>query len=183
MKGIDSFRRERTSGFTAIELMVVLAIAAIMLTVAAPAFRSMIDEQKLTTAANDLFAAVSLTRSEAIGRGVRVDLIAAGDGSDWAKGWVIFIDEDGNQKPDAGEPVLFSHGPIAAGIAIKSAFTDSKRNYIAYAASGRSRTAANAQAPQVGSWTLAIDSRVRRIKVNFLGRARVCNPDIDKSTC
>lgn len=176
-------RTPRASGFSAIELMIVLVIASILLAIAIPSFRSMLQNYRITTAANDLFAAVILTRSEAIGRGMRVDLVPAGDGADWSKGWVVFIDDDGDQTPGPGERIIYSHGPVAAGISIKSAFTDSKRNYIAYTGSGRSRTNANAQSPQVGSWSLLIDSTSRRIKVNFLGRPRVCNPEIEKSTC
>lgn len=163
--------------------MIVLAIVAVLLTVGVPSFRNMIHNQKITTAANDLFAAVNLARSEAIGRGVRVDLVPSGDGSDWSEGWVVFIDADADQKPGPGEQVIFSHGAVASGVAIESAFTDSKRNYIAYTPSGRSRTNTNSQAPQVGSWSLSIGAKARRIKVNFLGRPRVCDPDTEKSGC
>lgn len=166
-----------------IELMVVVAIAALLMSMAIPSFRSMIQRQKITSVANDLFAAVNLTRAEAIGRGVRVDLVPAGDGTDWAKGWIVFIDDNHDLRPGPGEYVIFSHAPISQEINIQSAFTDSKVQYFSYTATGRSRTNGNSQTPQVGSWTLVLDAKVRRIKVNFLGRARVCNPETDKTTC
>lgn len=165
-----------------VELMTVLAIAAILLAVGVPSFNSLIQSQRITTTANNFFAAVNLTRSEAIQRGIRVDLVPA-DGVDWANGWIVLIDQNGNQKSDPGEQIIFSNDPAPKGITIKSSFTDSTRPYLAYTGSGRTRTNANSQTPQLGSWSFTLDDHVRRIVINFLGRPRVCNPDIDTMTC
>lgn len=163
--------------------MVVLTIVALFLTIAVPAFRGLIQYHKVTTATNDLFAAVTLTRSEAIGRGIRVDLVPAGDGSDWSKGWIVFVDQNDDQKVNPGERVIFSHGPVGNDVDIKAAFTDSKVQYLAYTESGRTRTNSSSQSPQLGSWSIVIGGKVRRIKINFLGRPRICNPETEKSTC
>jgi type IV fimbrial biogenesis protein FimT len=171
------------SGYSMIELMTVLAIAAILLAIGVPSFGALIRNQKMTTTVNDFFTAVNLTRSEAIQRGTRVDLVPAGDGSDWTKGWIVLIDRNGNQKADAGDQIIFSHGPAPKGITIKAAFTDSKAQYLAYNGSGRTRTNANSQTPQLGSWSFTLDNQARRVVINFLGRPRVCNPNIDTTTC
>lgn len=165
-----------------VELMIVLTIAAILLAVAVPSFNSLIQSQRMTTTVNDFFAAVNLARSEAIHRGSRVDLIPA-DGGNWANGWIVLLDQNGNQQADAGERIIFSHGPVPQGITIKSKFTDSKRPYLAYNGTGRTRTNANSQTPQLGSWFFTLDDHSRRIVVNFLGRPRVCNPKVDTTTC
>jgi len=165
-----------------VELMTVLAIAAVLLAVGVPSFRSLIKSHKISTTANNFFAAVNLARSEAIQRGTRVDLVPA-DGADWANGWIVLIDRNGNQRADPGEQIVFSNGPVPQGIIIKSRFTDSKRPYLAYTGSGRTRTNANSQTPQLGSWSFILDDHARRIVVNFLGRPRVCNPDVDTTTC
>lgn len=169
-------------GYTMVELMTVLAIAAILLAIGVPSFNSLIKTLRITTTANNFFSAVNLTRSEAIQRGIRVDLVPT-DGVDWANGWIVLIDQNGNQKSDPGEQVIFSSGPVPKGITIKSSFTDSKRPYLAYNGSGRTRTNANSQTPQLGSWVFTLDDHARRIVVNFLGRPRVCNPNIDTTTC
>ena len=65
---------------------------------------------------------------------------------------------------------------------IKSIFTDSKTTYLAYNGSGRTRTNAGNQTPQLGTISFLLDGKGRRIKLNFLGRARLCNPDSDR-TC
>jgi type IV fimbrial biogenesis protein FimT len=162
--------------------MIVLAIAVVLLAIGVPGFNSLIQAQKMTTTVNNFFAAVNLARSEAIHRGMRVDFIAA-DGADWASGWIVLIDQNGNQKADPGEQIIFSHGPAPAGMTIKSSFTDSKRPYLAYNGTGRTRTNANSQTPQLGSWSFSLDDHARRIVINFLGRPRVCNPKIDTTTC
>lgn len=173
---------KRDHGFSLVELMVVLSIVAILLAAGAPSFRSLIQNQKMSTTVNDFFAAINLARSEAIQRGTRVDLIPL-DASDWNKGWVVFIDENNNQKADTGEQIIFSHGPVPNGMVITSAFTDSQVKYIAYNGTGRTRTNAGSQNPQFGHVSFTMGEQVRKIVVNFLGRPRVCNPDVEKTTC
>ena len=169
-------------GYTIVELMTVLAIAGVLLGIGVPSFNALMRTQRITTTTNNFFAAVNLTRSEAIQRGVRVDLVPA-DGADWVNGWIVLIDQNGNQKADPGEQIIFSSGPVSKGIAIRSSFTDSKRPYIAYTGSGRTRTNANSQTPQLGSLSFTLDDQSRRIVINFLGRPRVCNPKLDTATC
>jgi type IV fimbrial biogenesis protein FimT len=165
-----------------VELMTVLAIAVVLLAVGIPSFNTLLRSQKMTTTVNNFFAAVNLARSEAIHRGVRVDLVPV-DGIDWANGWLVLIDQNGNQLADPGEQVIFSHGPVSTGITIKSSFTDSKKPYVAYTGTGRTRTNANSQTPQLGSWSFTLDDEARRIVINFLGRPRVCNPKVETTTC
>lgn len=159
------------TGYTLIELMTVLAILAIVLALAVPALAELIQRQKISAATADLLAAIRLTRAEALRRGQRVDLVPA-DGVEWASGWMIFIDDNGNRRADAGETILHVHDAVASGLAIKSAMTDRAAPYIAYAASGRTRTNANSQTPQFGHLSLSLGAQQRRIIINFLGRAR-----------
>lgn len=174
-------RTRYARGFSMIELMVVLGIVCILLTIGVPSFSSVIKNQKLATAVNDFFMAINLARAEAIRRATRVDLAPA-DGVDWAKGWVVFVDSNNNQIADAGEQVIFSHESVSHKMMIKSDFTDSAKPYLAYNAAGHTRTNASSQAPQFGTISFALDDQVRRIKLNFLGRPRSCNPANDK-TC
>ena len=51
---------------------------ALLLGMAAPSLQALLQRQKLVTTANDFFAAVTLTRSEALRRGTPVVLLASG---------------------------------------------------------------------------------------------------------
>jgi type IV fimbrial biogenesis protein FimT len=95
-------------GFSLVELMVTVAIAAILMAIAAPSFSIFIDNQKLLTTATEFYSAVNMTRSEAIKRGAQVTL-AANDGVAWTSGWTVFVDTNGNARPDAGETTIFTH--------------------------------------------------------------------------
>ena len=169
----------RRAGHTLLEMLAVLALAALLLGMAAPSLQALLQRQRLTTTVNDFFAAVTLTRSEALRRGAPVVLLAAGAG--WDSGWMVLVDRNGNLRPDAGEDIVASHGPPPAGIAIASNFNDDRVPYLVYGANGRSRTSAGGT--QAGAWDFSAGDLRRRIIVNLLGRPRACNPERDKSNC
>jgi type IV fimbrial biogenesis protein FimT len=169
----------RRAGHTLLEMLCVLAVAALLLCMAAPALQALLQRQRLTTTVNDFFAAVTLTRSEALRRGTPVVLLASGVG--WGSGWMVLVDRNGNLRPDAGEDIVATHGPPPVGIAITSNFNDDRVPYLAYGANGRSRTSSGGA--QAGSWDFSAGELRRRIIVNLLGRPRACNPERDKSNC
>ena len=72
-------------GFTLIELMVVVAILAIITTAAAPSFRDFLEGQRVKAAAYDLTADLMLARSEALKRNASVSIVRSGDS--WGQGW------------------------------------------------------------------------------------------------
>lgn len=176
-------QRAARQGFSVVELMVILLIVGILLALGIPTFHGFIQEQRLTTSANALFMAVNMTRSEAIKRDARVDLVPAGDGHEWRNGWVIFIDEDNDQRPDINEKIIFLHDALDPQMHITARFTDSKVQYIAYTGSGRSRTNTSNQTAQAGSWLLQLGAHSRKIVINFIGRPRICNPHKTPATC
>ncbi len=173
----------RRSGATLVELLTVLAIIGILSSLAAPGLRDMIDSHRLDTAATDLFGAIDLTRSQAVARGDRVQLVPLEPkGADWSEGWVVFVDADGDRRPGPNEEVIASHGPVADGIVVSFNFTSNKLPYyIAYSASGRSCRDTSSAAARWGTISLHQDGKIRRIKINMLGRARMCRPEHDAS--
>ncbi|WP_423707694.1 GspH/FimT family pseudopilin [Undibacterium sp. WLX3042] len=170
------------SGFSLVELMVTVAIAAILMAIAAPSFKIFIDNQKLLTTATEFYSAVNMTRSEAIKRGAQVTL-AANDGASWTSGWTVFVDTNGNARPDTGETTIFTHDATTKNMEVTGQFTDSASPYVSFTGNGRSRTNTSSQQPQAGTVSFKLGTAIRRVKVNFLGRARICNPDTDLKTC
>jgi len=69
--------RPRAAGFTIVELMFTLFIAAILFAVAVPSFRQMMANNRLATQTNDMIGAANIARSEAITRNANVTLCRA----------------------------------------------------------------------------------------------------------
>ncbi len=140
-------------GFTLIELMVTLAVAAILLTVGVPSFRATVENNRLTTAANELVSALNLARSEAIKRGVRVTVCKSADGAtcttsgDWEQGWIVFVDlngdgifdDDGDTIPcETGEEcILRTYEALPTGYTLRAG--KNFDNWVTYLPSGRSQ--------------------------------------------
>lgn len=84
----------RISGLTLIELIVVIAVVAILTSVAVPNLRQFIQNSRTTASANQLVTAINLARSEAIKRGTEARVCASSDlttcnSSDWTDGWIV----------------------------------------------------------------------------------------------
>jgi type IV fimbrial biogenesis protein FimT len=84
-------------GFTLVELLVVLAITVILAMIGAPAFKSLVAGQRARATSTDLYAALTLARSEAIKRNSQVTLQPAT--ASWQGGWII------PNPTDTGHPV------------------------------------------------------------------------------
>jgi len=88
-------RRAYASGMTMTELLITLAVLAVLMMVAVPSFKDASLGSRLSAAANDLLASVQLARSEAIKRNVAVTLCASAGGTTcaasggWEQGWII----------------------------------------------------------------------------------------------
>lgn len=66
--------RQRVRGFTLIELIITMVVAAVLVMIAVPSFRTITISNKLTTTANDIVGAVNLARMEAIKRNASTQL-------------------------------------------------------------------------------------------------------------
>ena len=74
----------RRDGFTLVEMMVVVALAAIMLVVAVPSFSQMVARMRIEGASHNLATDLQLARSEAVQRRAAVSLATASDGTSYS---------------------------------------------------------------------------------------------------
>lgn len=169
-------------GFTLAEVMVALAITLIVIGIGAPGMASLMRRIQLRTTASDLYGAVQFTRAQAIERNTRVLLAPRTSGDDWSGGWVVFVDADGDRRPGPGDDVLLARGPLPPGTTTHVKFSGpASPSYIAYNGAGRSCSASSSMAARWGSVTLEGAGQARRITINMLGRARMCEPGHDSA--
>ena len=153
-----------------------MAIAAIMLTLAAPGLQRSIQRQQLAASANALYYAIQFTRAEAIRRNITVRL-APRNLVNWERGWRVHIDAGGRGHYRSGDRVLLTHPALPPGIAISG-------GSIAYNGLGQSIRGSGGKL--AGTWRMERIERIngiaesRHIKLNFQGRPRLCNPARDR---
>lgn len=76
----------KTQGFTLIEMMVTVAVLAIIVSIAAPSFNSFFDRYRVKRAADTLSSFLINAKSEAIKRNKNVSAVITGSGTTWCVG-------------------------------------------------------------------------------------------------
>ena len=86
------------AGFSLVELLIALAVAAVLIGIGIPAFNGFVDQQRLTTRTNDFVGALAYARSEAVKLGGVVSVIASAPDSDneWGSGYCIAVGAPAN---------------------------------------------------------------------------------------
>lgn len=120
------------AGFTLIELMITIVIAAVLLVIAVPGFQDFIVNNRIVAQTNELVADLALARSEAIKRGAAVTVCAANDasgcdtaaGTNWTAGRLILVDANSNGTIDAGDVALRFSEAIRGNITLTVAGPD-----------------------------------------------------------
>jgi type IV fimbrial biogenesis protein FimT len=77
------------SGFTLVELMIVLSILAVLTAAALPSYNDFVRNQRVKTASFELFSSLVLARSEALTRNSTVTIAATSGTANWAAGWEV----------------------------------------------------------------------------------------------
>lgn len=176
-------------GLTLLELIMTLAVAAIVLAVGVPSFQNLIQNQRLTAAINQFVGALALARSEAIKRGVRVTLCKSADGQCCAggggyhQGWIVFADPNGDlirQSPNCSnvsvashsEPLVRVHQPLVGGLSLIGNQTVAE--FISFVPAGVSQLSNGAfQAGTVTLCARGYAASARRLVLGRGGRVRV----------
>ena len=127
-------------GFSLIELMIALAVAGVLITLAIPAFTDTIRNNRLSAQANEFIYALKFARAEAIKRGVPVTICRSsnqtacttGGTANWESGWIIFAENAGNLAALDTTAANFASGAtLSSPIVLGSNVTVSGRTYVA----------------------------------------------------
>jgi type IV fimbrial biogenesis protein FimT len=97
----------KTQGFTLIELMVVIALIAIIAGLAAPDFQRMIARQRLNVTTSDLLVSVTQARGEAI-KNNRQAIVQPLVSTDWSRGWRVYVDMNNDKAYTEGTDTLIT---------------------------------------------------------------------------
>ena len=163
------------AGFTVVELMVTIAILAILLGIAAPSLRDFVLNTRLTGQANDLLGDLMLARSEAVKRDLPVSLCgkknngdtACGEDPKWGGGWFVVVDTNGNGKMDDGALPMKAGDTLGGGNTLINNAPGSSKGAVTFSPTGTASS---------GATTLTIcDERGqgRLVSLNKLGQASV----------
>ncbi|MCB1690762.1 MAG: GspH/FimT family pseudopilin [Halioglobus sp.] len=120
----------RASGFSIIEVMIVLVIASILVAAAGPGFQDLMGNNRALSEVYTLRATLNHARSEALARRAPVvvcptrDGLACADTDDWSTGYMVFVDTDNNNIADQNDPdeeiIQFETGPRSVDLAFNN---------------------------------------------------------------
>jgi type IV fimbrial biogenesis protein FimT len=169
-------------GFTLVELLVVLAMGAILLAIAIPGYAFLANTNRLAAVTNDLVSAIQLARSEAVKRGMRVTVCKTGNAMapapacdtvvGWQQGWLVFVDGGTRGVIDTGDMLLRVQGSAPAAVAITASNYSSHISYLPSGVSQGSNGLPN------GTLRICVAGNRRDIIINSTGR-----PRIDSTIC
>ena len=140
----------RSEGFTLLELLVTVAVAAILMAIAIPSYRQYVISSQRADASTSLFASLQRARSEAITRNSSIILCqrnyystgAASCDTDadgtWEEGWLLLTSDgtfSAGGEPDANAEVLLIGEPVGGNIRVSTTMTAS--GYVMFNNAGR----------------------------------------------
>lgn len=150
-------------GFTLVELMITIALVAILAAIAVPAFNELTLGSKLRSQANELAAGALLARSEAIKRNQTATLCASSNGTSctgsWADGWIVI----------SSGTVITKHASASTGFHINSGVTS-----IIFQPTGVGSTSTTLTICRA---TPSVGVQERKVTISASGRAKVSRED------
>jgi len=152
-------------GFTLVELLITVVVLSILVALAVPNFRGLMDRNAVVTQANDLISGILLARSEAIKRELPVVIRQVGS---WNTQWIVFNDLNGNNNYNSATeaPRILNNQQTANSVTITGA--NNAATFIRFNSRGRAT-----MAPGEDSFTITRNSSTRYICFSATGRPRV----------
>ena len=174
----------RSKGFTLIELMVTVSIAAILMLTAVPSLTAFRRNAELTSVANKFITSLNAARGEAMKRGMSAVVVPLDNGASWDAGWAVFVDKLRTRTySPTGTGTVSTQQRVPAGITVSGNGTAAPATpYVMFDASGFSKNASGGPSALALSIrrndVTAADqpSQTRIVIISMTGRVRVCTP-------
>ena len=171
-----SVRHRHSAGYTLWEMMVAFALLASVAAIAIPSFSNTLRNNRIVTHNNELVSALTLARSEAVKRGVRVTACRSADQATcattggWEQGFIVFVDPANFGTVDTGEAIIRVWQAFQGGTTVRTGANYD--DWVSFVGSGEVRAApANADSFRVCGKT-ADTSESRTVTVGLIGYAR-----------
>jgi len=99
MFDISVCMKKQMAGFTLLELLMTLVVAAVLLSIGIPSLGNVLAKGRVQAHQRDLLSNLSYARSEAVSRNEDIGICGSSNGttcansSNWSSGWIIFVDD------------------------------------------------------------------------------------------
>lgn len=181
-------KRNRSQGFTMVEVLVVVMLVAVLASLATPSLRAFMARRAVDSAITALGSDYRLARSEAIKRSSNVTICRSPDGvscstafapGSWHDGWLVFSDGGTARQPDGNDEIIKVQPPLAGLQEIKRYDDPGYANTIqsmifrpnGVATTGNETLLFTADSSIVGGTRLVVVSRNGRLSAMPVGQA------------
>lgn len=170
-------------GFTLIELVVTLAILALLSSLAMPSYRRFVMNQNLSNTSSEFLMSLMQARAEALRQGANVAVVPS-DGTNWVNGWQVVIVNNNCVAQGSALAVAPKIGDfvVVGTTNTNNAFAHTSP-FFAYSPAGFPYQCPGYSGSMNSSLSfLAVEGgRERRVVVSLYGRPRICDPSKETS--
>ncbi|MFV3330726.1 pilus assembly FimT family protein [Pseudomonas sp. NY15437] len=162
-------RRKEMAGFTLVELMVTLAVLAILVSIAAPSMGDFVTRQRIASQTSDLASTLAAARAEAAKRNTNMVVLPAASGANgWVNGWCFGPATIANCQDAAA----IQHYGAMSGVEISSDYQLSA-NKLTYRRDGSLMSGLSARPFKINAPSSSSVTEGRCIDINAVGRTTV----------
>lgn len=166
------------TGLTFLEMAIALAIVAVLAVAAIPSLLDRWQRETVVVLAEQFASAISLARTTAQHRHVWTYFRPQDPAHISTSPWKVSLSPPGSVTAAQENPLLLVSVPTLPPVRVSTNLPD---DTLSYAPVGYSRKSNDSLLQ--GTLTITSGRHTRRVRINPVGRARICDPDTDSSSC